>query len=96
MTAPKRYQLVGPGGTPYLSATAGALGGHRGNKIYGRLDCPAALRSIARGRYVKYRVFFRDESAAIAAGYRPCAACLPEKYAIWKSRLPNSQQAVIR
>jgi methylphosphotriester-DNA--protein-cysteine methyltransferase len=35
---------------------------------------------------VKYRVFFADEQTAIAAGYRPCAVCLPERYAEWKSR----------
>jgi methylphosphotriester-DNA--protein-cysteine methyltransferase len=34
---------------------------------------------------VKYRVFFADETDAIAAGYRPCAACLPAKYARWKA-----------
>ncbi len=32
-----------------------------------------ALRAIANGGYVSYRVFFADEAAAIAAGYRPCA-----------------------
>ncbi|MGW2512713.1 hypothetical protein ACWC0A_25645 [Streptomyces scopuliridis] len=42
----------------------------------GRLDCPSALRAIARGHYRRYRVFFADESAAVAAGYRPCAVCL--------------------
>jgi methylphosphotriester-DNA--protein-cysteine methyltransferase len=31
-------------------------------------------------------VFFADEQTAIAAGYRPCATCLPEKYARWKAR----------
>jgi hypothetical protein len=41
-----------------LSETPGALGGHRKNKIYGRLDCPGALRWIAKGHYVKQRVFF--------------------------------------
>jgi methylphosphotriester-DNA--protein-cysteine methyltransferase len=63
----------------------GTLGGHRGTKIYGRLDCPSALRAIARGGYVKYRVFFADEAAAIAAGYRPCARCMPERYRAWKA-----------
>lgn len=53
-------------------------------KIYGRLDCPSALRAIARGGYVRYRVFFADEATAIAAGYRPCARCLPGRYAEWK------------
>jgi methylphosphotriester-DNA--protein-cysteine methyltransferase len=64
----------------------GTLGGHRGTKIYGRLDCASALRAIARGGYVKYRVFFADEVAAIAAGYRPCGRCMPERYREWKAR----------
>jgi methylphosphotriester-DNA--protein-cysteine methyltransferase len=62
------------------------LGGHRRSRIYGRLDCPAALRAIARGGYVAQRVFFRDALDAEAAGYRPCAVCLPEQYAAWKAR----------
>jgi methylphosphotriester-DNA--protein-cysteine methyltransferase len=41
---------------------------------------PAARSAIARGGYVKNRVFFADEATAIAAGYRPCATCLPGKY----------------
>ncbi|MEK8229052.1 hypothetical protein NKG05_28490 [Oerskovia sp. M15] len=49
-----------------------------------RLDCPGAARAIARGGYVKHRVFFADEAAAIAAGYRPCAVCLREDYRVWK------------
>lgn len=64
----------------------GTLGGHRRGRRYGRLDCPAALRAIARGGYVRDRVFFADEQTAVAAGYRPCAVCLPEKYARWKAR----------
>ena len=64
----------------------GTLGGHRGTKIFGRLDCPAALRAIARGGYVSQRVFFLDEREARAAGFRPCAVCLPQKYRAWKSR----------
>lgn len=63
----------------------GTLGGHRGTRIYGRLDCPSALRAIANGGYVTHRVFFADEHAAVAAGYRPCARCLPEKYRDWKA-----------
>jgi AraC family transcriptional regulator of adaptative response / DNA-3-methyladenine glycosylase II len=30
-------------------------------------------------------VFFADEPTAVAAGYRPCAACLPDRYALWKA-----------
>lgn len=33
---------------------------------------------------MKNRVFFRDEATAIAAGYRPCAVCMPNEYAKWK------------
>lgn len=80
----KQYELIGPDGRPYLSAVKGALGGHRRSKIYGRLDCPAALRAIARGGYVTHRVFFVTAAAAEAAGYRPCAACLPDAYRAWK------------
>jgi methylphosphotriester-DNA--protein-cysteine methyltransferase len=82
--AERRYTLLGPDRTPYASAAPGILAGHRRSKIYGRLDCPAALRAIARGGYVKHRVFFADEPNAIAAGYRPCAICLPEQYDAWK------------
>ena len=81
------YTLVGADGQPYESATKGTLGGHRKQKGYGRLDCPSARRAIANGGpYLRFRVFFADEATAIAAGYRPCARCLPERYALWKAR----------
>jgi hypothetical protein len=83
---PKRlYTLLGPDGATHQSETPGLFGGHRGSKIYGRLHCPSALRAIARGGYTKHRVFFADEAAAIAAGYRPCGTCLPERYGVWKA-----------
>jgi len=75
------WKLVGPDGKPYTSAVPGTLGGHSYKRIYGRLDCPAALRAIARGGYVTHRVFFLTEEHALAAGYRPCAVCLPLAYA---------------
>lgn len=78
------FTLVGADGRPYRSERPGTLGGHRRGRIYGRLDCPAARRAIARGGYVSERVFFADEPAAVAAGYRPCAVCLPERYTRWK------------
>lgn len=78
------YTLIGSDGKPYASALPGELGGHRGGKIYGRLNCRAALQAIARGGYVKHRVFFADETTAITAGYRPCGVCLPAKHAEWK------------
>ena len=79
------YRLVGPDGREYESSEPGTLGGHRKNKVYGRLDCAGAARWIAKGHYVKQRVFFADEATAIAAGYRPCALCLPAEYRAWKA-----------
>ncbi|MCC6704982.1 MAG: metal-binding protein [Thermomicrobiales bacterium] len=81
----RTWTLIGADGKPYASDRPGTLGGHRKNRIYGRLDCPGALRWIALGHYVKQRVFFLDEATAIAAGYRPCAVCLPEEYKHWKA-----------
>jgi methylphosphotriester-DNA--protein-cysteine methyltransferase len=80
------YGLVGGDGRDVLARAPGPVGGHRRSKVYGRLDCPSALRWIARGHYVRHRVFFADEETAIAAGYRPCANCLPERYAAWRAR----------
>ncbi|WP_433755054.1 Ada metal-binding domain-containing protein [Nocardia sp. CA-135398] len=78
------YTLTDANGHPYASHTPGRYGGHRRGKLYGRLDCPSALRALARGHYRAHRVFFADEQIAIAAGYRPCAVCLPTAYAAWK------------
>jgi len=63
--------------TPSASERPGTLDGHRRARIYRRLGCPSALRAIARGGYVSERVFFADEAAGVAAGYRPCATCMP-------------------
>lgn len=82
------YTLVDAAGTAYRSDRPGGWGGHRRGRIYGRLDCPSALRAIARGGYATHRVFFADESVAVAAGYRPCAVCCPERYAAWKAAQP--------
>lgn len=80
----KRYSLIGVDGRPYISSAPGTFGGHRRNKLYGQLDCPTALRALAAGGYVRNRVFFADEPTAIAAGFRPCAVCLPQAYKVWK------------
>jgi hypothetical protein len=84
MSEGRTWTLIGPDRRPYESEVPGTLGGHRRTKIYGRLDCPGAARAIARGGYVKNRVFFLDEETAIAAGYRPGACCMPEEYRKWK------------
>lgn len=88
----KTYTVLGADRKPYQSSVPGTLGGHRAGRVYGRLDCPAALQAIARGGYVKNRVFFTDEPTAVAAGFRPCGACLPEKYAAWK----QAHQEIVR
>lgn len=86
----KLYQIAKPipGGRSKFSIISdpmpGTLGGHRAQKLYGRLDCPTALTYVAKGTYQKNRVFFHSEEDAIACGFRPCNRCLPEKYAAWK------------
>ena len=85
MTEARTWNLIGADGKRYASATPGALGGHREGKLYGRLDCRIALVAIARGGYVKNRVFFLGEKTAVAAGYRPCAVCMPREYAAWRT-----------
>ena len=84
MMEEKTYTLIGADGTPYESNIKGTLGGYKRGKLYGKLDCRAALRAIAKGGYVKNRVFFADEQTAISAGYRPCAICMPNEYRAWK------------
>ncbi|WP_329426992.1 ASCH domain-containing protein [Streptosporangium sp. NBC_01495] len=91
MTSGKTYTLLGADRRPYESPRPGTFGGHRPRKIYGRLDCRSALRAIARGGYVNSRVFFADEETALAAGYRPCARCLPAEYQEWKHRHPSTR-----
>lgn len=73
------YRLLDENGKEYSSEEKGLLGENKSLKIYGRLDCPSALCWIAKGHYVKNRVFFRDEETAIKAGYRPCAVCMPKE-----------------
>ena len=87
--AGRTWQVVGPDGRPYGSARPGMLGGNRRGRIYARLDCRAALRALARGGYRAYRVFFLDEATAIAAGYRPCAVCMPRQYRRWRAGRVN-------
>jgi hypothetical protein len=82
----KTYRLHGPDGRPYQSPTKGLFAGNARLKIYGRLDCPSALRAIKRGpTYARHRVFFADEASALAAGFRPCGVCMRAAYGKWKA-----------
>ena len=80
------YKLIDKDGKEYWSFNPGTLGGNRRLKIYGRLDCPSALRWIEKGHYVENRVFFENEEVAISAGYRPCAVCMKKEYKTWKEK----------
>jgi hypothetical protein len=87
MNTPKLYTLVGADGSRVSSTTPGTLGGYRKERRYGRLDCKVARRALENGTlYAQQRVFFADEATAIAAGYRPCAKCMPAEYKAWKAR----------
>ncbi len=86
MTAKKHYRLLRADGVPVASTTPGQLGGHSRTRVYGKLDCPVALSLVRRGFDVRpTRVFFADEETAIAAGYRPCGACMREEYRLWRA-----------
>jgi hypothetical protein len=97
MTQPaKTYTLIGADAKPHLSAEKGMTGGHQGTKIFGRLDCPSALRAIARGGYFSHRVFFAGQATATRAGYRPWAVCMPGAHRAWKARQANARPATWR
>ena len=89
-SATKTYILLDGQGKEYESTAPGQLGGHKKLKIYGKLDCPSARRHIEKGEYVKYRVFFPDETTAIEAGYRPCGICMKDAYKKWKEEKNSS------
>lgn len=58
MVDDKKYKLLDGNSDEYLSDVPGKLGGNKGLKIYGKLDCPSANRWIEKGHYVDNRVFF--------------------------------------
>ncbi len=76
---PEPYRLIAPYRSTYESDTPGERSGTRRDRIYGRLDCWSANLALPKG-YAKHRVFFKDEAAGIAAGYRPCGHCLKPRY----------------
>jgi hypothetical protein len=89
------YTLLDADGRRYESTVPGTVGGHRRSRIYGRLDCPSALRAIGRGGYVADRVFFADEATARLAGYRPCSVCMPGEYALWRESMGEAEIAAM-
>ena len=86
----KPYILMDADGHQYLTAERATYGGNfkgdgKGNPIYGLLTCKSANAAVKLG-YIRYRLFFKDEATAIAAGYRPCGHCCLEKYKLWKEK----------
>lgn len=79
------YTLLGADGQPFESKTPARFGGNRRAQIYGRLDCPSALRARRAGGYASHRVFFADQKTAVALGFRPCAICMKDEYGAWKA-----------
>lgn len=79
-----KFTLINKNNKSYLSDKMGSVGGNKKLKIYGKLSCLSALKWIAKGVYIKNRVFFDSEETAIAAGYRPCALCMTKEYKKWK------------
>lgn len=80
----KEYKLIDSKNKEVISKVPGTLGGNKRLKIYGRLDCPSALKHINNGNYINHRVFFSNEATAIEAGYRPCGICMKKEYKKWK------------
>jgi Metal binding domain of Ada len=86
--AGRMYRLLGADGAFHESAVPGELGGHSRTRVYGRLDCGVGVRNARLG-HTKHRVFFADEAAAKAAGYRPCGSCMRKEYVAWKAAHPR-------
>ena len=78
------YRLIGPDGREVLSKSRARSAGTAATRSTDGSTAADAAQWIAKGHYVKQRVFFADEATAIAAGYRPCANCMPVEYAAWR------------
>jgi hypothetical protein len=92
----RAWLLIGADGRPVDSPTPGTLGGNRRTRVYGRFDCAAARRGLARGTYAANRVFFADELTAIAAGYRPCGTCMRAAYERWRAQDSGTEPGGVR
>jgi hypothetical protein len=83
------YTLMALDHSLYRSTQPGTLGGYWRGRIYGQLECTSAVRASAGQEYAPQRVFFADEAAAQAAGFRPCGHCMPAEYKVWKAQDPT-------
>ncbi len=64
---------------------------HRGKRwIYCRLEFKGRSRELLQpGRYTE--LFFLDEATAFAAGHRPCAECLRERFNEFRAHWPDGR-----
>lgn len=62
-----------------------SLAGYKKGKIYGLLNCSSGKRMK-----IENRVFFKNETEALANGYRPCGNCLSRKYKAWLFTQPTT------
>jgi len=69
-----RY-LVLKNGKFVRSRIPGRYAGNVTHRIFGRLTCASGLRLM----HAENRVFFLTWEDAVAAGYRPCQKCHPER-----------------
>lgn len=69
---PQRKYKVLKNGKIIESVVPGRYAGHKGYKIFGRLDCKSGMNMKKENR-----VFFLSWTDAIAEGYRPCKNCNP-------------------
>ena len=87
------YKLIDSEGQSYESETPGTLGGHRGNRVYGRLDCEGALRWIAKRALPMPSAFFSDEATPRRRLPALRDYCLPEAYSAWKLKYAGGGSA---
>jgi len=79
---PRTYTLLGADRRPYRKHGAGAVRRPPpGPDLRPTRTARRPGGAIARGATWAHRVFFADQPTAVAAGYRPCAVCLPAAYA---------------
>ena len=84
MSTAKKYKLIGPDCQTYLSATPGTFGGHRRQKIYGRLDCSVAHCEPLLGAAMWRTGSFSRMKRLLLPRDIDRARCLPEHYQRWK------------
>ena len=83
----KTYTLLGADGRAVPERREGPARRQRPHQgLRHAWTAPSRSRCCAAGFEPKHRVFFADEETAIAAGFRPCGACMRARYREWRAR----------